>query len=141
MRQPHELLRCWIERSGHYTQSALAARLDVSRAAVSKWCSGEMSPSRERAEELERLSGGAVPAHLWPRRGRTEPSSPGARRLQAMVNERGVSIFRFANESGFDPRAFYRWATSEHTPRQSGVEALNEHFGLNLKREDFEVRA
>jgi transcriptional regulator with XRE-family HTH domain len=141
MMHAHELLTHWIATSGHYTQAELAHALDVSRTAVHRWIKGTLMPSRARAEEIERLSGGAVPARLWPRRVAKTAASPGAQLLQGLAKERGVTVFRLANEVGIDPRALFRWAASENRPRESGVALLNETFGLKLTRKDFEVRA
>ena len=44
------------------TQAAFAERIGVSQSAVSKICSGLITPRLVKAEEIERETGGAVPA-------------------------------------------------------------------------------
>jgi len=43
----------------------LAAKLDTSPRAVTRWRRGEGNPDGYQAGDLEQLSGGAVPASCW----------------------------------------------------------------------------
>lgn len=45
------------------TAAELARRLDVTGAAVSLWIKGEARPTRERAAEIEAITG--IPAATW----------------------------------------------------------------------------
>lgn len=51
-----------LERRG-WSQTDLAERLGVSTAAVSRWLSGERTPSLEMAFRIEELLG--IPAETW----------------------------------------------------------------------------
>lgn len=135
-----DCLKNWLT-SSEYTQTRLAAELGVTRAAVSKWCNGAMSPSKWHASELEKLTGGSVPASLWPRRELPEPSSKGARALQAAAARRGLSITQLSRATGIPTRAMHRWAVGQHAPRKNAIAVLNSTLGLKLTVQDFEVAA
>jgi len=133
------LLREWIARSG-LSQSEIASNLGVTRAAVSKWCSGIAAPATDRAKTLDRLSQGAVPSTAWPRRLPPPPVTKGARVIQSKAARHG-GIPALAAASGLPPRALFRWAYSQHTPRGSSIADLNHALGVNLTARDFEVQA
>ena len=136
----HESLRDWLNATGT-TQTELGEKLGITRAAVSKYCSGDMAPSKSRARQIERISMGAIPATLWPRRPVTEPQSKGARVLLSAIERRRMSIMQVARDSGLPVRALHRWVVGDNAPRKSGLAKLNTALGLKLTQRDFEVRA
>lgn len=141
-RQPvaEEVLCRWLDKA-NITQTALGEALDVSRAAVSKWCLGRMVPSVDRARVLEEISKGAVPADIWPRRPAAEPATRGARVLQATAKKMGLSISQLSRHTGIPQRALHRWMVGQHAPRKPGLALLNSALRLSLKESDFEVAA
>ncbi|MDI7267578.1 MAG: YdaS family helix-turn-helix protein [Myxococcota bacterium] len=57
-------LRGWRRAAG-ITVPALAARLEVTQAAVEHWLSGRRIPTGAHAAAIERLTGGLIPAAAW----------------------------------------------------------------------------
>jgi transcriptional regulator with XRE-family HTH domain len=57
-------LRKYLQSTG-LTQSALAFQLAVWPSTISSWLSGRRTPSRALALELEKVTGGQVPASCW----------------------------------------------------------------------------
>lgn len=134
----HTKLRKWIDTSS-FSQSDIAFLLNVSRAAVSRWCDGSLRPSEHRAKLLEQISAGAILSTDWPRaRWRSAPTR-GGKVLQEMARERGLSFHRFAIVNRLPHRAFIRWVNGDSSPRD--IEHLNATLGLSLTRNDFEVLA
>lgn len=78
-----DLLSKYLADAG-LTQAELARRVGVSPVAVSQWRNGECNPSSGVAFDLERISGGAIPASYWPGRRvdgrRSKPTKPPKRR-------------------------------------------------------------
>jgi len=135
-----EILRDWLEAT-NTTQTAVAEALDVTRVAVSKWCSGDMAPSVWRAKALERYTAGAVPAARWPRREMPEPATRGAELLQKAADKMGLSVSALSRHTGIPTRALHRWIVGQHAPRKPGIAMLNATLRLKLTERDFEVRA
>lgn len=135
-----ECLREWLAVSGT-SQSELAETIGVTRAAVSKWASGGARPSENHAEEIDKLSQGAVPATIWPRRRPPEPVNKGAATIQKAAKRYNGSIAQLARETGLPQRGLARWAAGQNGPRQSTLAALNAALQTNLKVSDFWVDA
>lgn len=134
------VLRKWLSRSP-YSQSDLAEMIGISRSAVSKWCLGGVYPSPRNAVKLEKISGGGVPASIWPRRTFKRGDTPGALAIWAAAAQRDTSILGLALDCGIPQRSMARWAAGEYPPRASGIRAINKKLGLSLTVADFEVRA
>lgn len=137
----HEKLRRWIDASPLHNQSTIARELGVSRFAVSKWVQNRMTPSAENAEALERLTGGAIPSTLWPRRSMPKPKTRGAHLLQSVIRGEGGSVLGVAKAYGIPPRALARWAAGESAPRAAGVELLARVIDPEITAADFRVPA
>ncbi len=137
----HDVLRRWITKNSR-SQTDLAKELGVTRAAVSKWCLGSMNPSQQRAQLLEHITDGAVPATIWPRQ---EPRQmalpPGAAALREAAKARAKSIIGLAREVGVQERAMARWASGHNIPRPDSLAKINATLGLKLSFADFQVGA
>ena len=64
------ILSAYLKASGK-TQAALAAEVGVSQAYIAKLCRSGV-PSLQVAVDLERVTGGAVPARSWVMQGAAE---------------------------------------------------------------------
>jgi len=133
-------LRSWLASMGR-SQTWLARELDVSRAAVSRWCMGGMNPTPNRARRVEKLSRGAVPASLWPRRIPARALTKGARAINHAALTRGLSMLELARQIEEPGRSMTRWASGEHCPQDHHLARLNAKLGLKLVPADFGVCA
>lgn len=63
-RKKESKLSTWMDSKG-LTRDAVAARLKIQRTYLDKLCRAESRPSLELAFEIEKLTGGVVPASDW----------------------------------------------------------------------------
>jgi len=133
-------LKAWLSSTAR-SQTWLADALGVSRAAVSRWCLGGMHPTPNRARQIEKLSRGAVPASLWPRRIPARALTKGARAINHAALTRGLSMLELARQIEEPGRSMTRWASGEHCPQDHHLARLNSKLGLKLIPADFGLRA
>lgn len=131
---PNLPLRAWLLSSGT-RQSHLAQAVGVSRAAVSKWCSGDAQPSLAHAILIEAISEGALPSTIWTRKKHT-PTVAGET-IRSRATDLGLTIIELAQRASCSHRSLARWAAGEYIPRRSSIERLNEGLGLQLTQDDF----
>jgi transcriptional regulator with XRE-family HTH domain len=56
----------FIEESG-ISQAEFARRLNAPPPMVCQWANGSRRPGRDYADEIEKLTGGAIPSSYWKR--------------------------------------------------------------------------
>lgn len=64
MLQGMEQLTSYL-KSHSISQTVFAERIGVSQSALSKMCSGSISPALKTALDIARETGGAVPVEVW----------------------------------------------------------------------------
>ena len=74
---PHEKLKCWREKA-EITQTEAAKRLGVSQATYCDYEAGNKVPRMDKAEDMERLTEGAVKLPEWAEFVRAREASKGA---------------------------------------------------------------
>lgn len=134
------LLRKWLASSG-ISQTELAEKIGVTRAAVCKWAGAVTAPSPRHARLIDKLSQGAVPATAWSRRSVVAAPTPGAAAIQRAAVDFDGSITTLARAKKLPMRSLMRWVCGENTPRSKAIAKLNKKLNVNLKSSDFEVIA
>ncbi len=134
----HELLSMWINHKLN-SRSELASELNISRAAVSYWCSGHRQPSRQHAKAIEDMSRGSVPVYLWPRQ-RTTGASEGAKKIRLILDCTARGVSEAARSIGMSQSTLTHIVDGSSRPSVRSLNIINKEFKLKLTPASFVVR-
>ena len=112
-------------KSLHMTQAELADKLEVNRATISKYETGEMSPSLKQLEKLKEVLG--VPAEDLLTGGDLMKFPSEFPNIEAERAKRNMTYEEFAEKMGVTRKTVYSWLSKGNIP-QSKLEQMAQLF-------------
>lgn len=54
------------------------------------------------------------------------------KKLKELMNEKGVTCYRVAHDTGISEQAVYAWANGTYEPKTKGLKKLADYFGVPI---------
>lgn len=120
-----------------YTQTALAAAMNTSRAKISLYLSGKSTPDFKYlvaiADFFNCSADYLVGLTDYPKRdGVYKPAQPFGARLREILNQKGISQYYFIKSTGFSWNTLHNWLTGKSLPSAEKLLKLAEYFNCSV---------